>query len=184
MLPRSRLVPPAISVDRHEPQPPPRPYCFVCRLSLDSNDEIRWHGRRPAHAVAVYKLCRGAEYCWCERCGELVNESVSWHIRSKHHVKLLPAVYHNIPFYRANPQSLVWHGIRVVTSTGVGSITPDEWSSIDWGSMQRGYSEMHDHFRLRNPGFYDRVAEPALNEVKEEKEEKEIPPPPLCSPQQ
>ena len=182
MLPHSRLVSPPVSDVRQEPQPPPGPYCSVCRLSLDTPDELRWHRFRSDHAVEVYKLCRGAEYCWCNRCGELVKEAVSWHIRCKRHVKLLPAIYHNIPYYRANPQSLDWHGIQIVTSTGVGSITLDEWNSVDWEIVQRGYYEMHGSFRYHNPGFYDRVSEPTLHEVKEEKDEEKLPPPPYAPP--
>ena len=178
MLPVSLLVRPAISFDRRESQPPPGHCCFVCRERFDSPQELRCHGYLTVHKVEVYKLCLGAEYCWCDRCGELVKEAISWHIRSKQHVARLPAPYQSIPFYRANPEPLDWHGIRVITTTGVESISIDQWHSIDWEDVERSYDQMHATFRYHNPDFYDRVAEPALNEAKEEKEETVMPPPP------
>ena len=180
MLPYSPLVHPRASYERHAVQPP-EPYCPLCRESFDSLEERRFHSMTTAHKMEAVKLCKDAEYCVCRLCDDYVIDGVSWHLRSRAHVARLPVIFRNIRYYRANPQSLEWHGIRVVTSPGMlwYGIALDAWYSIDWDAVDTYYERMHERFRYFNPGFYDRVAEPALNEFKEEKdEEKQIPPPP------
>ena len=95
------------------------------------------------------------------------------HVQSPGHVQ------HDVGYFRANRQSLNWHGILVFHSPGVVAVNLDVWNSINWPRMQDIYASMHQSLRRFNPDFFapvedaeDRVA----REEKEAKEEKGDPP--------